>query len=133
MPDTFGKPERLKRRKQIDALFADGKSLAFFPIRVKFRFVPQTEQVVPVQAGVTASRKSFKRAVDRNRIKRLLRETYRLQKGELFQILIERKLQAELFFIYTDKKLLPFETINNAMTACLAQLHQKALAYENAH
>ena len=68
-PNGFGKTEKLKSRKQIDDLFARGKSFAIPPIRVSFQFLPAQEKPV-FQAGVTASKRNFKKAVDRNRIKR---------------------------------------------------------------
>ena len=70
----FGKQERLKSRKQIDALFAGGKSVTAFPVRVKYQWVPRAAGAVPVLAGVSVSRRAFKHAADRNRVKRLLRE-----------------------------------------------------------
>lgn len=125
-PFSFGKAEKLKHRKQIDALFAEGRSILQFPVRLKYRFVSPTEGVAPVQAGVSVGRKSFKRAVDRNRLKRLLREAYRLQKGALVKTMAEKKVQAQLFFIYTDKTSTSFDTIYEAVKTCLQQLQQKA-------
>ena len=127
----FGKAEKLKSRKQIDALYAGGRSLAVFPLRVKYRFLPGTANVVPIQAGVSVSKRAFKRAVDRNRIKRLLREAYRLQKADLLQTAATQQLQAHIFFMYTDKSLPAFDVIYRAMATCLQQLQQKALRYEN--
>src|SRR5438309_2863389 len=74
----FGKTDRLKSRKQIDELFARGKSIVVFPVRVSYRFF--SSEAIILQAAVSVSKKHFKKAVDRNRIKRLLREAYRLQK-----------------------------------------------------
>ncbi len=129
----FGKTEKLKSRKAIDGLFAGGRSLAVFPVRVKYQFMPLVAGARPVQAGVSVSRKAFKHAVDRNRIKRQLREAYRLQKATLLTTLGERNLQAHLFLMYTDKSKAPSDVIFEAVTKCLHQLQQKALAYENPH
>lgn len=129
---SFGKPERLKSRKQIEALFAEGRSIVQHPVRLKYRFLPRAEGAVPVQAGVSASRKAFKRAVDRNRIKRLLREAYRLQKAPLLQTVAGTNKQVALFLIFTGKTEVSFDTIYNATTHCLRQLQQHITArHEN--
>jgi ribonuclease P protein component len=125
----FGKAEKLKSRKEIESLFAEGKSIVVFPLRVKYRFRPLSEGA-PVQVAVSVSKKGFRRATDRNRIKRLLREAYRLQKAALVQQVTEKGLQAVLFFMYTDKEKAAFDVIFNAMTHCLNQLSQKALTYD---
>jgi ribonuclease P protein component len=122
----LGKKERLKSRKQIDVLFAEGKSLAVFPVRVAYRFLP-ADNDPPVQAGFTVSKKYFKKAVDRNRGKRLLREAYRLQKNDLYEQLSRKGLKAYLFFMFTDKSLSSFNTIKEAMDSCLKRLQKKAL------
>ncbi len=126
-PFGLGKKEKLKSRKQIDALFASGKSFAVFPLRVTYRFLPAEEAPV-AQIGVTASKRHFKKAVDRNRIKRLLREAYRLQKKELAETLSQGNTQAYLFFMYTDKTIAPFAVIKTAMDVCLKKLQKKAEA-----
>ena len=123
-PFGLGKKEKLKSRKQIDTLFATGKSFTVFPIRVTYRFLP-TEEEPPAQIGVTVSKRYFKKAVDRNRVKRLLREAYRLQKPELAAQLQQAKLKAYLFFIYTDKTIAPFDVFKTAMSACLRKLQHK--------
>lgn len=119
----FGLPktERLKSRKQIDGLFAKGASFAVFPIRVTYRFFAD-EQNSGLQMGVTASKRNFKKAVERNRIKRLLREAYRLQKEELFLLLKENKKRGVVFFLYTDKTIAPFDIVKTAMAKCLKKL-----------
>ncbi|WP_246073514.1 ribonuclease P protein component [Dinghuibacter silviterrae] len=85
--------ERLKSRKQIDFLFRSAKSFSVFPLRVFYRW----EGSAAARVGVGAPKRHFKRAVDRNRIKRLLREGYRLQKEALPGL--------HAFIIYTGKEL----------------------------
>jgi ribonuclease P protein component len=116
----FTKAEHLKSRKQIDGLFAEGKAVSVFPVRAIYRFLPAEKG--SLQVGVTASKKNFKRAVDRNRIKRLLREAYRLQKEELVLQVKASQKAGSLFFIYTDKAIADFETIKTAMAKCLHRL-----------
>ncbi|MEP7256749.1 MAG: ribonuclease P protein component [Flavitalea sp.] len=102
-PFTLGKNERLKSRKLIELLFKEGKSFAIFPVRV---YQLETEELsVSLQAGFTASSRSFKKAVDRNRIKRVMREAYRLQKHPLNTLLEHKNKKLCLFFIYTGREL----------------------------
>ncbi len=79
MKHTLGKEERLKSKKLIERLYKEGNSVKAFPLRMIFL---QTEHIskFPSQVGVSVPKRNFKRAVDRNRIKRLMRESYRLQK-----------------------------------------------------
>ena len=83
MKFTLGKQERLKSRKLIGRLYEEGEVLKVFPFRMVYI---QTEHnsKFPVQAGVSVPKRNFKRAVDRNRIKRLMRESYRLQKNIVY-------------------------------------------------
>jgi ribonuclease P protein component len=121
---SLGKKEKLKSRKQIEILFAEGKSFAVFPIRVTYSFLPADSEPL-AQIGVTVSKRNFKKAVDRNRIKRLLREAYRLQKTELAEALKQTGKKCYLFFMYTDKTIASFDVVKTAMNLCLKRLLQK--------
>ena len=99
----FGRKEKLKSRKQIEELFLNGKNFSIFPLRVTYQFLPAEESMV--QVGVTARKKYFKKAVDRNRVKRLIREAYRLQKNDLKEILHQKSLRLNIFFTYNGKEL----------------------------
>ena len=102
----MGKSERLKSRKQIDALFENGKKITLFPFRLLYR----TESgKVMLKAGFTVSSKNFPRAVDRNRIKRLTRESYRLQKKDLESLVSKNDYILHLFFIYTGREIPEYE------------------------
>lgn len=80
---TFTKEERLCSRKSLDLLFKNGSSFLLYPFRISYLFVPDTASV-PVQVVINVSKKRFKRAVDRNLIKRRTREAYRLHKQDHF-------------------------------------------------
>jgi ribonuclease P protein component len=97
---TLGKNERLKSRKIIEQLFSEGKNFAAAPFRVYYLF---NSSLVPLQFGVGVSSKNFKKAVDRNRVKRLIREAWRLQKLPLQQELQEQDKQLQVFFVYTGR------------------------------
>ena len=79
----FPKKEKLKSKKLIDKLFTEGKSVSKYPFRLVYIKTELIEEV-KVQAGVSVSKRNFKSAVDRNRIKRLMRESYRLNKNLIF-------------------------------------------------
>jgi ribonuclease P protein component len=102
---TLGKNERLKSRKALDVLFQKGNRFTVSPIRV---FWNKTEEP-GIRVGVGVSAKHFKKAVDRNRIKRQLRESYRLQKSAVTTVATEKGLH--IFFIYTDTVLPDFSML----------------------
>lgn len=79
MKFTLRKAERLKSRKLIGKLYKEGASVKAFPLRMVY---VQTEHSSnsPIQMGVSVPKRNFKKAIDRNRIKRIMRESYRLQK-----------------------------------------------------
>ena len=100
----FSKKEKLKSRKLIEKLFAEGSTFLVFPIKVVFLIVDEPMDN-PIKVGVSASSKKFKNAVDRNRIKRLIKENYRLNKLPLHNYLRETNKQVAVFFMYIDKAL----------------------------
>ena len=79
MKNTLGKQERLKSKKLIEKLYAEGTSVKSFPLRMMFIQTTHTSSF-PCQVGVSVAKRNYKLAVDRNRLKRLMREAYRLQK-----------------------------------------------------
>ncbi len=81
MEQSYPKDEKLKGRTLINTLFTEGKSVSQFPVRLVF--VEVSGQETPLRMGVSVSKRYFKRANRRNYIKRLLRECYRLNKGDL--------------------------------------------------
>lgn len=103
---NYPKSEKLKSQTAISLLFTEGKSVAKYPLRLVYVENPTSEQ--QLQMGVSVSKKYFKKAVDRNRFKRLLRETYRLNKHILNENL--EKKYAMMFF-YQTKEHLSFQEI----------------------
>lgn len=83
MKFTLGKKERLKSKKLIERLYKEGTSLKAFPLRMMYLQTAHTSDF-PAQVGVSVPKRNFKKAPDRNRLKRLMRETYRLQKGIIY-------------------------------------------------
>ena len=83
MKDSCSKKEKLKSKKLIEQLFVEGRSVSVFPLRLVY-LETSYEDGSSIKTGVSVSKRNFKKAVDRNRIKRLLREAYGLQKGSYF-------------------------------------------------
>ena len=104
----YGKDDKLKSRKTIELLFKTGHSFSDFPFKVIW--LPQNASAT-LQAGVGVSSRYFKKAVDRNRIKRLIREAYRLQKNKLYTHLENNKRTLSVFIIYTGRELPQYELV----------------------
>jgi len=117
---TLGKKERLKSRKQTELLFSEGKKFSITPFRVHYVFNELASP--PLQFGVGVSNKNFKKAVDRNKIKRRVREAYRLQKTSIHQKVKEKKGQLNVFFIYNGKEIPGFSEIFDTMKKILDKL-----------
>ena len=107
MQFTYPKKEKLKSKTTIDLLFSEGKSVSKYPLRLVY-----VENIEPnaelIKMGVSVSKKYFKKAVDRNYFKRVLRETYRLNKHLLIDHL--EKPYAFMFF-YQSKERLSYQEI----------------------
>ncbi len=103
MKFRYPKHEKLKNRTLIDLLFSEGKSVSKYPLRLVYVQVPELDDS-NVKLGVSVSKKHFKKAVDRNYYKRVLRESYRLNKSILLNT-IENKNYAFMFLYQTKDKL----------------------------
>jgi ribonuclease P protein component len=125
---TLNKKERLKSRKQIESLFRDGNSFSVFPVKVFYRFEKKDAGSAAInkssslQFGIGAGARNFKKAPDRNRIKRLGREAYRLQKADLQLRLTETDRSLSLFFIFIGKELPTFELMKEKTRVILERL-----------
>lgn len=121
---TLGKTEKLKSRKLIEQLFKTGKSFSNFPFRVVYSFTTSDEAKEGVQAGFSVSAKFFKKAADRNRIKRLMREGYRLQKNNFVDTVKTNRKTATVFFIYTGNELPEYDQVFEKMGSAIKRLQK---------
>jgi ribonuclease P protein component len=101
--NTFKAYERLKREQHIDTLFRTGKAYSVLPLRFIHITLPRGEELSPVRIGFTIPKKKFRKAVQRNRIKRLIREAWRLNKHLLYPSVPADK-QVHLFIIFMEGK-----------------------------
>ncbi|WP_410879180.1 ribonuclease P protein component [Myroides sp. DW712] len=111
--ETYPREEKLKAKRLIDELFITGKSVSKYPLRLVYIEV-KDEQAPPLQTGVSVSKRHFKKAVDRNYYKRLLRETYRKNKHLLVNH-IDQKFAMMLF--YQTKDRLSYQEVEHKMIA----------------
>jgi ribonuclease P protein component len=115
MRNTLGKQERLKSKKLIEKLYAEGDSVKTFPLRMMYVQTAHTSEF-PCQVGVSVAKRNYKLAVDRNRLKRLMRETYRLQK----QIVYNNLDKPYVFMIsYIGKEEIKYEDLHLKMEKLL--------------
>lgn len=118
---TLGKNERLKSRKSIEQLFSEGKKIVVVPFRVLY-LISQSADRASLLFSVGVSAKNFKKAVDRNRVKRLTREAYRLQKNDLQKKTEAKGIQLNVFFIYTGKELPEYDEVYKKVGLVLNKL-----------
>lgn len=125
---TYQKKDKLKSRKQTQHLFSTGQAINVFPIRLIYTIepIPSTADNLSLtsllQAGVGAPSRTFRKAVQRNRVKRLLREAYRLEKPNFIsQANLDHK-RLNLFFLYNDVNVLTQLEIQAKVKEALAIL-----------
>ncbi|TDH23116.1 ribonuclease P protein component [Segetibacter sp. 3557_3] len=121
MHHSYNSTERLKSRKLIEDLFKTGTSLNGFPVKLLYKVVDDINQPL-LQAGVSVGAKRFKKAVDRIRIKRLLRESYRLQKYQLQDQLYKRNIRVVLFLIYIGPEMPEYDLVYAKTGLLIARL-----------
>lgn len=121
MACTFGKEEKLCSRRLIDQLYAKGHRLMAFPYSVQWMAVEADERC---QVMIVAPKRKFKHAVDRNRIRRLTRECYRLQKNSLLAFLQQHDTAIVLSMVYIHNEIMPYDQLSRKMDRLLATLEK---------
>ena len=123
---TFKKEERLCNKRLIDELFHNGSYFLCYPFKASWLLVDDAAQTVSAQILISVSKRRYKRAVDRNLIKRRLREAYRLQKQQhLYELLISTDKKIVLSLGYIGKQIESFDFIEKKMLKLLKQLSEQ--------
>lgn len=127
---TLDKSERLCSRRLIDGLFAEGKSVASFPVRIVYRLckTPDSSAACGAMVLFSVSKRHFKRAVCRNRVKRQMREMYRRSKVSLAEYCAAAGTDIHLAFVFGDSRLWDSEALavrfSAAFDKLLMELHR---------
>ncbi len=138
---TFKKNERLGNHRLQSLLFNQGKAFFQYPFRIQYLFftdeelkqhlLHQKRQSIntkfhyPAKSLVSVSKRQIKKATDRNKIKRLIREAYRKNKNIFYAFLKKENYYALLAFVYTANKILPYETVHQAVQQTINKLEEK--------
>jgi ribonuclease P protein component len=119
---SFRKDEILRKKKLIDRLFAEGTSFFIYPYKIFWLATP-LETHFPAQILISVGKRAFKHAVERNRIKRQIREVYRLNKHQLYEHLNKRQQQCVLAIIYTPNVQIPTQDLDIKIKAVIKRLY----------
>jgi len=118
MQNSYNKNEKLKRKILIDRLFDEGRFLKAYPIQLVYLHYKDSA-TKELKVGVSVSKRYFKKAVDRNKIKRLLREAYRTNKSLHIN---NTKSSLAFMLMYVGKELPDYKTVENAVQLLLKKL-----------
>jgi ribonuclease P protein component len=113
---TFGKNKKLKSRKAIEKLFAEGKNLQKKPLSMVYRFSLDSE--AEFKFAVSVPKRLFKKAHERNLLKRRIREAFRIHQNEL-----KTNSGLDFMFIYTSNKMLDFGAIEKSVISLISDLN----------
>ena len=118
----FLKKQHISSKKDIDLLFNEGKSFTIYPFKILYRHL-DTEDCC-LKLGISVPKKKHKKAVDRNLLKRRIREAYRKNNVELKKQLNEKGINLHLFLIYLSSEKLPYSQIEDKIILLLQRLEQ---------
>ena len=125
---TYQKKDKLKSRKQMQFLFSSGTPITMHPIRLLYTIEKVAAEIFPnglLQAGVGAPSRQFRKAVQRNKVKRLLREGYRLEKPNFTDTVSFTNTRLNLFFLYLDVNVQTQQQIQATIKLLLQKLSDK--------
>ncbi len=124
---TLSKKERLKSRSTIQSLFTQNNNIRLYPFKLVWMIYPNQENST-LEFGVSVSKRNFKTAVMRNKIKRRVRETYRLNQKLLYNKIDNKNIKLPFMIVYIGRDLVSFEEIQKKMKQILIQLANKVCA-----
>ena len=121
---TFRKPERISFQREIGSLFEHGEAFISYPLRIVY-LEQKPFSGASVSVLISVSKKKFKSAVKRNRMKRLIREAYRLNKTSVIQHFQEKESGLLIAFLFIGNEICGWKEIEAAMKKALSLLKEK--------
>ena len=121
---SFKKDERLFGKKSIDRIFREGESFFVYPFKVYWLLTPAGSKY-PAQVLIGAGKRAFKRAVDRNKVKRQIREIYRLHKTSWYEFLGERNQNCAIALIYTPNVQIEYQDMEKKIKLIFRRLYDE--------
>ena len=118
---SFGKEERLKSSLAIQELLKSGHSISRFPFKIYWSDSANESQKFPARTAILVPKRKFKRAVDRNLMKRRIREAYRLNKNLIYETLEDKNLNINMVILFLADEYISFEQLD----ACICSLFSK--------
>ncbi len=124
---TFRKHERLCSQAAIGKLVKEGKAINHYPFRLVFLQVPQRDEIPssPVQLAISVPKRSFKRAVKRNLLKRRIREAYRINKHLLYRLVETKNISVNLLLVYVSTEIISYSEIERKLVTLLQRLSKR--------
>lgn len=119
--NSFPREEKLKSKKLIGRIFTEGYSAKAYPIRIQFVF-HDIEDFATCQVGVSVPKRNFKSAVDRNRIKRQIKEAYRLNKSSFLERLISENKKIAMMVIFGSNQKLEYLEIEKYLISAINKI-----------
>jgi len=126
LKNTFGKQDKLKSSLAIETLFRVNQFVISYPLKCFFLISELTENKTSVRVAFTVPKKTFKKAVERNLLKRRMREAYRLNYKNILELFFnQNNKQLQLLLIYLGKEMLDYETLEKNIQKILQKLNEK--------
>ena len=117
----FPNTDKLKSRSAINELFRKGKAIKAFPVKLVFTIGEPIEKSC-VKVGVSVPKKNIRKAVDRNLLKRRIRESYRLNSIPLKKTVTDRNLQINMMFVFLGKDVADYKVLDDKIKVTLSRL-----------
>lgn len=122
---SYSKKDKLKSKRRIEDIFTNGKHIIAYPVKIFYLFEESMDEKNMLQVGIGVSKKYFKHAVKRNRVKRLLRESYRLNHTHLKEEIKKRNKNVYLFLLYNSKEILSYKDVEEKVKKLLNIITKK--------